>query len=52
MEYKNLKVYQPDGTFRTGGLRIEGDRIVSVEPSASAQDMGGLYAALSRMCGL
>ena len=44
MEYKNLKVYQPDGTFRTGGLRIEGDRIVSAEPSASAQDMGGLYA--------
>ena len=44
MEYKNLKVYQPDGTFRTGGLHIEGDRIVSAEPSASAQDMGGLYA--------
>ncbi len=44
MEFKNLKVYQPDGVFQTGGLTISGDRIVSAEPSADACDMGGLYA--------
>ena len=44
MEYKNLKIYQPDGTFRTGGLCIAGDRIAAAAPSAAAQDMGGLYA--------
>ena len=44
MELKNLRVYQPDGTFRTGGLCISGDRISAAEPSAEAADMGGLYA--------
>ena len=41
---KNLKIYQPDGTFRTGGLCIADDRIAAAAPSAAAQDMGGLYA--------
>lgn len=27
MEFSNLRVYQPDGTFKTGGLSISGDRI-------------------------
>ncbi|MGI6180674.1 MAG: N-acetylglucosamine-6-phosphate deacetylase [Agathobaculum sp.] len=44
MEFKNLKVYQPDGVFQTGELIIAGDRIVSAAPSADACDMGGLYA--------
>nr|WP_297173029.1 N-acetylglucosamine-6-phosphate deacetylase [uncultured Agathobaculum sp.] len=44
MEYKNLKVFQPDGTFRTGGLCIEGERIVPAAPSTGARDMGGMYA--------
>lgn len=25
MEFSNLRVYQPDGTFKTGGLSISGD---------------------------
>lgn len=44
MEFKNLKLFQPDGTFRSGGLCISGDRITAAEPSAAAEDMGGLYA--------
>lgn len=44
MELSNLKVYQPDGTFVSGGLVIADDRIVSHECSADACDMGGLYA--------
>lgn len=44
MEFRNLKVYQPDGSFRTGGLVVAGSRIVSAEPSADAVDMDGLYA--------
>ena len=44
MEFSNLRVYQPDGTFKTGGLSISGDRIASTEVSADAVDMGGLYA--------
>ncbi len=44
MEFSNLRVYQPDGTFKTGGLSISGDRIASAEVSAEAVDMGGLYA--------
>ena len=44
MEFKNLKVYQPDGSFRTGSLTISGDRISAAEPTAEAVDMGGLYA--------
>ena len=44
MEFTNLKLYQTDGTFRTGGLSISGDRIAVAEPSADAADMGGLYA--------
>lgn len=44
MEFKNLRVYQPDGSFRTGGLTLSGDRIAAASPSADACDMGGLYA--------
>lgn len=44
MEFKNLKIFQPDGTFQTGGLNISGDRISSAAPSEDAVDMGGLYA--------
>lgn len=44
MEFKNLKVFQPDGTFVHGGLSISGDRIASGEPSAEAADMDGLTA--------
>ncbi len=44
MEFRNLRIYQPDGSFRTGGLAISGDRIASAPPSADACDMGGLYA--------
>ena len=44
MEFSNLKVYQPDGTFKTGGLVISGDRISSAAPGEDAVDMGGLYA--------
>ena len=44
MEFKNLRVYQPDGTFRTGGLTISGDRIAAAQSSADACDMDGLYA--------
>ncbi|MDO4270954.1 MAG: N-acetylglucosamine-6-phosphate deacetylase [Eubacteriales bacterium] len=44
MEFKNLKVFQPDGTFQTGGLTISGDRITAAAPSADAADMDGLYA--------
>ena len=44
MEFSNLRVYQPDGTFKTGGLSISGDRIASADVSADAVDMGGLYA--------
>ena len=44
MEFSNLRVYQPDGTFKTGGLSISGDRIASAEVSADSVDMGGLYA--------
>lgn len=44
MEFKNLKVYQPDGSFRTGGLVLSGDRIANAPASADACDMGGLYA--------
>ena len=44
MEFKNLKVYQPDGSFRTGSLTISGERISAAEPTAEAVDMGGLYA--------
>ena len=44
MEFKNLKVYQPDGSFRTGSLTISGDRMSAAEPTAEAVDMGGLYA--------
>ena len=44
MEFSNLRVYQPDGTFKTGGLSISGDRIASAEVSVDAVDMGGLYA--------
>ena len=58
MEFSNLRVYQPDGTFKTGGLSISDDRIASAEVSADAVDMGGLYAvpglgrsALSRLHG-
>ena len=44
MEFKNLRVYQPDGTFRTGGLTISGDRIAAAQSSADACDMDVLYA--------
>lgn len=44
MEFKNLRIYQPDGSFRTGGLTLSGDRIAGAPPSADACDMGGLYA--------
>lgn len=44
MEFCNLKIYQPDGTFRTGGLSLSGDRIGAAQASADACDMGGLYA--------
>ena len=44
MEFRNLRIYQPDGSFRTGGLTLSGDRIGSAQPSADACDMGGLYA--------
>ena len=44
MEFSNLKVYQPDGTFHTGGLTISGDRISAAAPGEDAVDMGGLYA--------
>lgn len=44
MEFKNLKIYQPDGTFQTGGLTISGDRIAGAAPSADACDMSGMYA--------
>ena len=39
MEFSNLRVYQPDGTFKTGGLSISGDRIASAEVSADAVDV-------------
>ena len=44
MEFKNLKVFQPDGTFKTGGLTITDDRITGNTPAADACDMDGLYA--------
>ena len=44
MEFRNLKIYQPDGTFRSGGLSISGDRITGTEAGSDAADMGGLYA--------
>lgn len=44
MEFKNLRIYQPDGTFRTGGLVLSGDRIASTPVSEDACDMDGLYA--------
>lgn len=44
MDFRNLKIFQPDGTFQTGGLSISGDRITAAAPSADAADMGGLYA--------
>ena len=44
MEFRNLRIYQPDGSFRTGGLTLSGDRIAAAPPSADACDMGGLYA--------
>ena len=44
MEFKNLRIYQPDGTFRSGGLALSGDRIASTPVSADACDMDGLYA--------
>lgn len=44
MEFSNLRIYQPDGTFRTGGLSLSGDRIASAPVSSDACDMGGLYA--------
>lgn len=44
MDFRNLKVFQPDGTFKTGGLSISGDRISSAEPASDAADMDGLYA--------
>ena len=44
MEFRNLKIYQPDGTFRSGGLSISGDRITGTEVGSDAADMGGLYA--------
>lgn len=40
MEFSNLRVYQPDGTFKTGGLSISGDRIASAEVSADAGGYG------------
>ncbi|MDY5972071.1 MAG: N-acetylglucosamine-6-phosphate deacetylase [Butyricicoccus sp.] len=44
MEFQNLRIFQPDGSFVPGGLTIEGDRISAAAPSANAPDMGGLYA--------
>ncbi|MDY3619244.1 N-acetylglucosamine-6-phosphate deacetylase [Agathobaculum sp.] len=44
MEFKNLKVFQPDGTFKSGGLTITGDRITGNTPAVDACDMDGLYA--------
>lgn len=44
MEFRNLKIYQPDGTFRSGGLSISGDRITGTEVGSDAADMSGLYA--------
>ena len=44
MEFKNLRIYQPDGTFHKGGLALSGDRIASTPVSADACDMDGLYA--------
>ena len=44
MEFRNLRIYQPDGSFRTGGLTLSGDRIAAAPPSLDACDMGGLYA--------
>lgn len=44
MEFRNLKIYQPDGTFRSGCLSISGDRITGTEVGSDAADMGGLYA--------
>ena len=44
MEFKNLRIYQPDGTFRTGGLVLSGDRIANAPVSVDACDMDGLYA--------
>ena len=44
MEFQNLRIFQPDGSFVPGGLTIEGDRISAAAPSADAPDMGGLYA--------
>nr|WP_297177745.1 N-acetylglucosamine-6-phosphate deacetylase [uncultured Agathobaculum sp.] len=44
MEFRNLRLYQPDGSFRTGGLVLSGDRIAATPASADACDMDGLYA--------
>lgn len=44
MEFRNLKVYQPDGSFKLGGLNLSGDRISAADAGADACDMDGLYA--------
>ena len=44
MEFRNLRLYQPDGSFRTGELVLSGDRIAATPASADACDMDGLYA--------
>ena len=41
MEFRNLRIYQPDGSFRTGGLAVSGDRIASGPPFAGGCGRGG-----------
>ena len=44
MQFSNLKIYQPDGTFRTGSLAVADDRILAAGETGDAVDMDGLYA--------
>ena len=38
MQFSNLKIYQPDGTFRTGSLAVADDRILAAwETDESAE---------------
>lgn len=42
MQFSNLKIYQPDGTFRTGSLAVADDRILAAGETGDAVDMDGL----------
>jgi len=39
MQFSNLKIYQPDGTFRTGSLAVADDRILAAGETGDAVDM-------------